>query len=288
MDYHKTGRVISDRRQELGLTQKQLAERLSISDRTVSRWERGVGFPDVSLLEPLADVLGLSLGELIRGERLPPAQQPSPEEEQEVRAVTMGLGGHLGQALRRTRRLLVALGVLLACAAVVFLLLWLNPIRCFVLYDKAVSAAQASEICPFSLITRQEFELAARLLADEEITGLFSAPDAVNPPLHELDPGVVDAGALRIDGQDVHVIGIYVCGLVVSVDYSTAELRGGALPPSARRCILTIFQDGTVKKTSGLYNKDGEADYTVENTDNTAFTLYRERRDLLYFLHGYG
>lgn len=92
MDYHKTVRVISDRRQELGLAQKQLAERLSSSDRTVARWERGVGFPDVFLLEPLADALGLSLGELIRGERLPPARQLSRETEEEVRAVTISLG----------------------------------------------------------------------------------------------------------------------------------------------------------------------------------------------------
>ncbi len=286
MDYHKTGRVIADRRQELGLTQKQLAEQLSISDRTVSRWERGVGFPDVSLLEPLADALGLSLGELVRGERLPPAQQLPPEAEEEMRAVTIDLGGHFGRLLRRTRRLLIVLSALLVCAGVAFLLLCVNPMRCFVVSGKAVSAAQASEICPFSLITRQEFELAAQLLADEEIAGLFSAPGAVNPPLHELDPGIVDAGALRIDGQDVHVAGIYVRGLVISVDYSTAEPGDSAPPPSSRRCSLTILQDGTVRKTSALY-KDGEVDYAVENTDNTAFTLYRERRDLLYFLHGY-
>ena len=75
MDNQKTGALIARRRQELGLTQKELADRLNVSDRTVSKWERGAGFPDVSLLEPLADALGLSVLELIRGERrqlLPP------------------------------------------------------------------------------------------------------------------------------------------------------------------------------------------------------------------------
>lgn len=61
MDCQKTGQVIARRRQELGLTQKELAQGLNISDRTVSRWERGVGFPDISLLEPLSDALGLSV-----------------------------------------------------------------------------------------------------------------------------------------------------------------------------------------------------------------------------------
>ena len=79
MDSRKTGQLIAQQRGALGLTQKQLASQLHISDRTVSRWERGVGYPDLSLLEPLADALGLSVVELLRGERLPPEQQPTPQ-----------------------------------------------------------------------------------------------------------------------------------------------------------------------------------------------------------------
>lgn len=286
MDYQKTGRVISGRRQELGLTQKQLARQLSISDRTVSRWERGVGFPDVSLLEPLADTLGLSLGELIRGERLPPARQPSPEAEQEARAAAIGLGGYLRQALRRARQMLIALSVLLACALAGLLLLWLNPIQTYSLDSQTVSAAQAAGVCPFSLITRQEFELAARLLADEEAAGLFSAPGEIDPPLHELSPDLVDADALRISGQDIRVTSVCVHGQAIYVDYSTVPQNGSAPPPSSHRCILTVCQDGTVTKTSARY-ENGSAAYIVDNTDNTGFTLSRQHRDLLYFLHGY-
>ena len=288
MDYQKTGRVIAARRQELGLTQKQLAERLNISDRTVSRWERGVGFPDVSLLEPLADALELSLGELIRGERLPPASQPSPETEQEVRAAAIGLGGHLRQALRRTRRLMTAQAAVLICVLVIFPLLWLNPPEGYPFPPQSVSAAQAAKLCPFSLITRQEFELAAALLANEDVAALFSSPDAVDPPLHELDPGLVDADALQIDGRDAQVtdvgieVGVY--GLVIYVDYSSNVSDGGA--PS-QRCILSVYQDGTVRKASAEYNKSGAATYIIDNMDNTSFTRHREYRDLHYFFHGY-
>ena len=70
MDREKTGALIAAARKERGLTQKELAERLHISDRAVSKWERGVGFPDVSLLEPLADALGLSVISLLHGERM--------------------------------------------------------------------------------------------------------------------------------------------------------------------------------------------------------------------------
>ena len=69
MDAVKTGAMIAEARKEKGLTQRQLAETLHVSDRTVSKWERGAGFPDVALLEPLADALGLSVTSLLRGEK---------------------------------------------------------------------------------------------------------------------------------------------------------------------------------------------------------------------------
>lgn len=69
MDAKKTGALIAQARHDLNLTQKELASRLSVSDRAVSKWERGAGFPDVSLLEPLAAELGLTAAELLRGER---------------------------------------------------------------------------------------------------------------------------------------------------------------------------------------------------------------------------
>ena len=69
MNLHMTGELIASARKECGFTQKALAGMLHISDRTVSKWERGVGFPDVSLLEPLAQALGLSISEIVMGEK---------------------------------------------------------------------------------------------------------------------------------------------------------------------------------------------------------------------------
>jgi len=69
MNCKKTGELITRVRKEHGLTQKELAQRLHISDRTISKWERGVGFPDVSLLEPLADALDLTISEIVIGEK---------------------------------------------------------------------------------------------------------------------------------------------------------------------------------------------------------------------------
>lgn len=75
MDQIKTGQLIRQLRCEQGLTQKQLAERIHISDKTVSKWETGNGFPDVSLLNVLARVLGVRPEILLSGEK--------PEKERE-------------------------------------------------------------------------------------------------------------------------------------------------------------------------------------------------------------
>ena len=70
MNQELTGKFISQLRKEKNLTQKELADRLGISDKTVSKWETGNGMPDVSLLQPLCRELSVNLNELLSGERL--------------------------------------------------------------------------------------------------------------------------------------------------------------------------------------------------------------------------
>ena len=70
MNNYVTGSTIKTLRESKKLTQAQLAEMISVSDKAVSRWETGKGFPDVSLLEPLSKALGISVIELISGDRI--------------------------------------------------------------------------------------------------------------------------------------------------------------------------------------------------------------------------
>ncbi len=70
IDNKKFGEFVAQLRKEKNFTQKELAERLFISDKTVSKWERGLSIPDVSLLIPIADILGVTVTELLYGERL--------------------------------------------------------------------------------------------------------------------------------------------------------------------------------------------------------------------------
>lgn len=71
MDCAKVGRLILQFRKEKGLTQQQVADLLGISNKTVSKWERGLGCPDVSLWEGLSTVLGADIIKLLQGELTP-------------------------------------------------------------------------------------------------------------------------------------------------------------------------------------------------------------------------
>lgn len=69
MEQIKTGKFIAELRKEKGMTQEQLGDRLGVNSRSVSRWENGHGMPDISLLLTLADVLGVTVQELLEGSR---------------------------------------------------------------------------------------------------------------------------------------------------------------------------------------------------------------------------
>lgn len=70
MDHHKIGAFIAELRKEKGLTQKELAEKLGVSDKAVSRWETAKGLPDISILTSLCDALDINVNELLAGERI--------------------------------------------------------------------------------------------------------------------------------------------------------------------------------------------------------------------------
>ena len=67
MDRYLTGATIKGLREKRGMTQAQLASVLSVSDKTVSKWETGAGYPDITMLEPIAKALHASVAELLSG-----------------------------------------------------------------------------------------------------------------------------------------------------------------------------------------------------------------------------
>ena len=70
MDSQKFGTFIAQCRKDKKMTQADLAAKLNVTDKAISRWERGVGFPDINTIEPLAAALDVSVAELMKSERI--------------------------------------------------------------------------------------------------------------------------------------------------------------------------------------------------------------------------
>lgn len=112
------GSFVAALRREKGWTQKELAERLHVTDKAVSKWERRVSMPDTALLIPLAETLGVSVTELLRGERL---ESDAPLAQREVEMLVEGgppLGRGTAAAAGRTAKMETALVVVLAAGSI--------------------------------------------------------------------------------------------------------------------------------------------------------------------------
>lgn len=104
MDKEQFGRLIGQLRREKNFTQKQLAEQLYVSDKAVSKWERGLSMPDVSLLLPLAETLGVTVTELLEGRRLNAEEQPNREQVEELVQKVISFSGDTVEKQKQNRK----------------------------------------------------------------------------------------------------------------------------------------------------------------------------------------
>lgn len=116
MDAAKLGAFIAGIRKEKGMTQAGLAAKLFLSDKTISKWERGAGLPDIANLEALADALGVTLVELMQAERSD-ENSISTQAAEQLLAETLSISRSSGAVLRG-----LGVGAVLASALVAVLL----------------------------------------------------------------------------------------------------------------------------------------------------------------------
>ena len=114
MDKEKTGQLITELRKEKGLTQKQLADALNVTDKAVSKWERGLSFPDISMLEPISELLGVSIMELLAGERQSGEETMSREEAQDLINASVELSEEEIRHKKERSRLIIIILIVLA------------------------------------------------------------------------------------------------------------------------------------------------------------------------------
>ena len=122
IDREAFGAFLVRLRKEKGLTQRELAEQLYVSDKAVSKWERGLSLPDISLLTPLAEILGVTVTELLRGERLEGAETLPVDQVEELVTGSLELSGTQRQQRRQDRRRRGLLWALSAAMALIELL----------------------------------------------------------------------------------------------------------------------------------------------------------------------
>lgn len=89
MDQEKIGRFIAQCRREKNMTQRELADRLGVSDKAVSKWETGRGLPEAGCMAPLCEALGISVNVLLAGERIPEEEYQEKAEETMVALAEM-------------------------------------------------------------------------------------------------------------------------------------------------------------------------------------------------------
>ena len=122
IDKAKFGAFVAQLRKEKGLMQKELAEQLYVSDKAVSKWERGLSIPDVAILVPLAEILGVTVTELLECRRLPKDEPMDSRQTEEIVKKVIGLSEE-EQRKYRPDRLKRGLQLFL-CAAVGALEIW--------------------------------------------------------------------------------------------------------------------------------------------------------------------
>ncbi|MBP5169456.1 MAG: helix-turn-helix transcriptional regulator [Oscillospiraceae bacterium] len=125
MDQIKIGAFLKTLRKEKNLTQEQAAERLCVSNRTVSRWETGTNMPDISLLWEIAELSGDSIPELIEGER------KSEKKNEEAKEVAARMSDYAETEKTTILKNITTESLLGVCALVVLMVLELLGIRSF-------------------------------------------------------------------------------------------------------------------------------------------------------------
>lgn len=118
MDAKKFGAFIAAMRKENSMTQRELAGKLQVTDKAVSKWERGLGFPDINTIGPLADALGISILEVMRSEKIVEAAISS-----DTAATALGDTFELVKMQRRAERKSIL--TIAGCAAAVPFLIFL-------------------------------------------------------------------------------------------------------------------------------------------------------------------
>ena len=126
MDNIKTGNLIRELRKEKGITQKDLADQLHITDRAVSKWERGLCSPDIALLEPLSEILGVKITDIISGTKT--ADSMDAETERKVNELLSYSEDELNKKTKSYKKTVIILSVIAGLSLLLWVFNFFSPV----------------------------------------------------------------------------------------------------------------------------------------------------------------
>lgn len=126
MDNIKTGNLIRELRREKGITQKDLADQLHITDRAVSKWERGLCAPDIALLEPLSQILGVKITDIISGTKT--ADSMDAETERKVNELLSYSEDELNKKTKSYKKTVIILSVIAGLSLLLWVFNFFSPV----------------------------------------------------------------------------------------------------------------------------------------------------------------
>lgn len=151
MEQEQIGKFILQLRKEKNMTQKDLAEKLGVTDRAISKWENGRGLPELSLIKPLCDELGISVNELLSGEKIGESNYQESFEENILNTIE-----YANKKMKRKNRIILYVSIV----AVMIFLIFLGAVG-WIVYDSMFPIAKPIE--QFRMETLESF-----IMYDEE------------------------------------------------------------------------------------------------------------------------
>ncbi len=232
MDQIKIGKFIAEMRKEQNLTQIDLAEKLGISNKTISKWECGNGMPDYAVMEGLCDILQINVNELLSGERLP-SQEYSKKAEENMMSLMQESSENYKQNIREWIGFLIGV-VVLGFVIVLTIIMWGGvaaigyfidiPILIYLFIITVLVMCIAGVLKDFV----KAFPLAMKKIASTEIRQLKKSLLAVKTAILTINVvGVMSFGigvvsSFRAFSDAADVFGRYVLVAILSILYGLA------------------------------------------------------------------
>lgn len=292
MDLVKIGKYIAGKRKALGMTQKQLAEKLNMSDKSVSKWERGVCLPDVSVYMELCEILGISINEFLAGEDID-AENVEKKSEDNIIQVTK-------DSKKKQKNLKSILAVVTTFAVIMVLVLGavfvhkvMQPKNYITAVDRTSAEMKTAELLSgadgaylFNFYAKEEYKTLTIYLSEYQAGELINKSKVADLDYDGIESAKRGVIAVIPDFE------LFRVKLIIADDYSKCSTDFPILENVENREYygrsatqvegeVTIQRDTEQGLMALIYGEDGLETIPVKEMEQGNF---REKNDYVYYL----